>query len=39
MNDKFKDVKLTPKDQFIEFIGNAIAIIILLGFFLKIVIF
>ena len=39
MNEKFKNIKLTPKEQLIEFMGNAIAIIILLAFFLKIVIF
>ena len=32
-------VKLTSKDKFIEFVGNAIAILMLLAFFLKIVIF
>lgn len=39
MNDKFKDVKLTQKDRFIEFLGNAFAILLLLAFFIKIVIF
>jgi len=38
MKDKFEDVELTPKERFIEFIGNAFAIILLLVFFLKIVI-
>ncbi len=39
MNNRFKDVKLTSKDRLIEFLGNAFAILLLLAFFLKIVIF
>jgi len=39
MNDKFKDVKLNSKDRIIEFLGNAFAILLLIAFFLKIVIF
>jgi len=39
MNDRFKDVKLTPKERLIEFLGNAFAFLLLLAFFLKIVIF
>ena len=39
MEDKFDKVVLTPKERFIEFAGNAVAIIMLIAFFLKIVIF
>ncbi len=39
MKDKFDKVVLTPKERFIEFLGNALAIIMLIFFFLKIVIF
>jgi len=39
MKDKFDKIVLTPKERFIEFIGNAFAIILLVAFFLKIVVF
>ena len=39
MKDQFEDVELTPKEKFIEFTGNAVAILLLIAFFLKIVIF
>ena len=39
MKDRFDKMELTPKERFIEFAGNAVAIIMLIAFFLKIVIF
>jgi len=39
MKDKFDKVELTSTERFIEFIGNALALLMLLAFFLKIVIF
>lgn len=37
--DKLEEVILTPKEKFIEFAGNALVILMLMAFFLKIVIF
>lgn len=39
MKDKFDKVQLSPKERFIEFVGNLFAILLLLAFFLKIVVF
>lgn len=39
MKDRFDKMVLTPKERFIEFAGNAVAILMLIAFFLKIVIF
>ena len=39
MKDKFEQIQLTPREKFIEFVGNALVILMLLAFFMKIVLF
>jgi len=39
MEEKYKDIRLSTRERLIELIGNAIAFLLLLAFFLKIVFF